>query len=296
VVWALLIAILSDLFFRGSFPLKNLAFFSVFVGLSAPQYHELPNPLGSGSLLFDGALILLTHYRLRGGRIRYVTALIVLGVVPLIQFVGVMLAAGVVAGLIVGHFVLKGTTAMREIALAALVPACVAALGYALTIGSWSAFTAYVRSSTELASGYNLAMSLRGPPAELIAGLEAIALVAVVGGGSGEFQSTNSSIPRPAVRGAAGRNYEALLCAPGRALYLYLQPGSFGDRTRGAGIATGQTQHHDPDKRDVSDGGSLSTLCGEIRAEDCNRPTLPGAKRCTMFGGFFRFKIICGRS
>ena len=178
-IWVLLIAILRDLFFRSSFPLKNLAFFSVFMGLSSPQYHELPNPLAAGTLLFDGALILLTHYRLRGGRTRYITALVMLGLVPLIQFVGVMLAAGVVAGLIVGQFVLKGAMAIREVALAVLVPACVAAVGYALTVGSWSAFTAYVRSSAELASGYNLAMSLRGPPAELIAGLEAIALLAV---------------------------------------------------------------------------------------------------------------------
>jgi hypothetical protein len=85
VVWGQLIAILSDLFFRGSFPLKNPAFFSVLVGLSGPQYHELPNPPGSGTLLFDGALILLTHHRSRGGWIRYLTALILLGVVPLIQ-------------------------------------------------------------------------------------------------------------------------------------------------------------------------------------------------------------------
>ena len=44
-LWIFLCAILWDVFFRGSAPLKNLAFFSLFVGLSGPQYHHLPNPL-----------------------------------------------------------------------------------------------------------------------------------------------------------------------------------------------------------------------------------------------------------
>src|ERR1019366_10034160 len=97
-LWILLLAILWDLYFCGRFPLLNLAFFSICLGLSGFRY--LYYWLGAGDLLFVGALILLVHFRLRGGSGRYVTALVMLGLVPLITFVGVMLAATVVAGLI----------------------------------------------------------------------------------------------------------------------------------------------------------------------------------------------------
>src|SRR5882724_10659884 len=159
-LWILLCAILWDVFFRGSAALKNLAFFSLFVGLSGPQYHHLPNPLGPGGLLFVGGLILLVQFHLRGGIGRCLTALVMLGVFPLIQFVGVMLVAGVLGGFVIARALQGGPGARRDIALAAIVPTLVSGMGYWLSIGSWSAFATYLRSSLELATGYNVAMAL----------------------------------------------------------------------------------------------------------------------------------------
>jgi hypothetical protein len=178
-LWTLLLAILLDLFFRGGFSLKNLAFFSVFLGLSGPMYHKPPNPLGAGDLLLVGALILLVHFQLRGGISRYITALVMLGLVPLFQFVGVIMVAGVVAGLIVGLIVRDRSRAWREIVLAAVVPAFVWGAGCWLATGSLHAFAAYLRSSLELSSGYNLAMATWGHPVEMLAGFEALVLLAI---------------------------------------------------------------------------------------------------------------------
>ena len=176
-LWILLCAILCDVFFRGNAPLKNLAFFSLFVGLSGPQYHHLPNPLGPGGLLFVGGLILLVQYHLRGGMSRYVTAL--LGIFPLIQFVGVMLVAGVLGGFVIARALQGGSGARRDMALAAIVPTLVSGAGYWLSIGSWSAFATYIRSSLELAAGYNVAMALPGGGRELLAVFGAVGLLAL---------------------------------------------------------------------------------------------------------------------
>jgi hypothetical protein len=181
-LWILLCAILCDVFFRLSTPLKNLAFFSLFVGLSGPQYHHLPNPLGPGGLLFVGGLILLLQFHLRGGMSRYVTALVMLGIFPLIQFVGVMLVAGVLGGFVMARALDGGSGARRDMVLAATVPTLVSGLGYWLSIGSWSAFATYIRSSLELATGYNVAMALPGGGRELeavfgAAGLLVLAII-----------------------------------------------------------------------------------------------------------------------
>lgn len=176
-LWILLCAILWDVFFCGRVPLKNLAFFTLFVGLSGPQYHHLPNPLGPGSLLFVGGLILLVQFHLRGGLSRYLTALAMLGVLPLIQFVGVMLVGGLLAGFIIARALRGGPGARRDIILAAVVPTFVAGTGYWVSIGSLHAFAVYIRSSLELASGYDLAMALSGSSRELPAVFAAVGLL-----------------------------------------------------------------------------------------------------------------------
>ena len=173
-LWILLLTILWDLFFRGCFPLRNLAFFSICLGLSGFMY---PSLLGAGDLLFVGALILLVHFRLRGGSGRYVTALVMLGLVPLIKFVGVMLGATVVAGLIV-DLITQGSSAQREALLAAALPGLVAGAGFWLTLGSFHTFALYLKGCLDLSRGYNLAMALPGPPRELLAGFELLVLLA----------------------------------------------------------------------------------------------------------------------
>jgi hypothetical protein len=176
-LWILLLIILWDLFFRGRFALRNLAFFSVLVVFSGPQYHHHPNPLGAGNLLLSGALILLVHFHLRGGMARYITALIMLGFVPMIQFVGVMLVAGVVIGIIVARILFDRS--WREIVVAAVLPTLVAGVGYWISVGSWHTFLDYLRSSKELANGYSVAMSISGSRLEFLAALGSIALLAL---------------------------------------------------------------------------------------------------------------------
>ena len=178
-LWVLLLAILWDLFFRGRFPLRNLAFFSICLGLSGFMYYQPPiNQLGAGDLLFVGALILLVHFRLRGGSGRYVTALVMLGLVPLIKFVGVMLGATVVAGLIVDLIMQGRSSARREALLAAALPGLVAGAGFWLTLGSFHTLALYLKGSLDLSRGYNLAMALPGRQVELLAGFEVLVLLA----------------------------------------------------------------------------------------------------------------------
>jgi hypothetical protein len=146
------------------------------------MYHQSPNllinPLGAGDLLFVGALILLVHFRLRGGSGRYVTALVMLGLVPLIKFVGVMLGATVVAGLIVDLIMQGRSSGRREALLAAALPGLVAGTGFWLTLGSFHSLALYLKGSLELSRGYNLAMALPGRPIELLAGFEVLVLLA----------------------------------------------------------------------------------------------------------------------
>ena len=178
-LWIVLCAILWDVFFNRRAPLKNLAFFSLFVGLSAPQYHHLPNPLGPGGLLLVGGLILLVQFHLRGGMSRYLTALVMLGIFPLMQFVGVMLVTAVLGGFVIARALQGGSGAGRDMALAAIVPTFVSGMGYWISIGSWSAFATYIRSSLELATGYNVAMALPGGGRELQAVFGAAGLLAL---------------------------------------------------------------------------------------------------------------------
>ena len=106
--WVLVIVVLWDLFFRGGFPVRNLAVFSVLIGLSTLEYHQMGYP---GNLLLYPALMLLVHFRLRGGIVRYVTALAIMGLMPLLQIFGVLVAAGVMAGLIVDFLLRDRRTA-----------------------------------------------------------------------------------------------------------------------------------------------------------------------------------------
>jgi hypothetical protein len=98
-LWALIVVMLWDLFFRCGFPLRNLRFFSFAIGLSTFDYHQALSP---GNLLLTATLILLVHFRLRGGISSYIGALALMGLTPLLQFIGALISASVTGGLIVG--------------------------------------------------------------------------------------------------------------------------------------------------------------------------------------------------
>jgi hypothetical protein len=95
VFWILLILMLWDLFFLGG-RLANLALFSVLVSLY--NYHEAQWP---HNVLLCAALIFLAHFRLRGGIIRYVAALTIMGLMPLVQLADWSVVASVILGLVV---------------------------------------------------------------------------------------------------------------------------------------------------------------------------------------------------
>ena len=69
---------------------RNLAFFSIYFGFSAPLFWF--NYVGPENLLLAGALVLLIVARWRGGMAPYAAALALVGVIPLIKLTGGMIA------------------------------------------------------------------------------------------------------------------------------------------------------------------------------------------------------------
>jgi hypothetical protein len=173
-LWVLLIVVLWDLFFRGVFSLRNLAVFSILIGLSTLDYNQTAYP---GNLLLYPALILLVHYRLRGGIIRYVSALAIIGLVPLLQIFGTLIAIGALAGFIVDLFLRDDIRRALNIALAMIVPTAVAIVGCRLALGSFHAIASYLKWNSELLRGYSFAMSISGPRVVVLSALEGISLL-----------------------------------------------------------------------------------------------------------------------
>jgi hypothetical protein len=170
-LWVLVIVILGDLVFRSGFPLRNLAVFSVLIGLST--VHS-----GSEFLLLCPTLILLIHFRLRGGILRYLTALAMMGLMPLIQIFGALIVAGVIAGFIVDRLLPDGRSGrLLEVALAVTMPAAIGIVCCQFALGSFHAVAGYVRWSLELTRGFSVAMSTSGPRVELVAAIEGIILL-----------------------------------------------------------------------------------------------------------------------
>ena len=117
VLWAVLIVIFADLFYFAGVALRNLGFFTTLLQFVGPsvlvQLHGVEN------LLLAGVLVLLVLARLRGGFGRYVVALALAGVIPLIKLTGGLLALGAVLGFLADRIIRVRKQAWREIALAA---------------------------------------------------------------------------------------------------------------------------------------------------------------------------------
>jgi hypothetical protein len=173
--WALLAAIFAGLFFRAGIPLRNLVLFSLAVGLASPLFWY---NFQTDSVFWAGALTLLILVRFSGGRVRYVTALAIIGVVPLIKLTSGMYAALALCGFLVDRVILLRWKAWREAALAAVVPLASVAVGLWLTLPSLDAFRRYLRGSWNVVSGHSAAVVKAGPALELAA---AIATLAAIG-------------------------------------------------------------------------------------------------------------------
>ena len=60
VLWLVFATIFADIFFRGGFPLRNLALFSFCFGLAAPLFWF--NSFGPENLMLAGALLLIVMF------------------------------------------------------------------------------------------------------------------------------------------------------------------------------------------------------------------------------------------
>ena len=172
----LLRAIRWVVLFRSNFSLRNLTLFAIFIVFSSARY---PLALGLADILIAGALVLLVQFELRAGTMRYITALAMLGMVPLIKFVSAIVVMGIIAGLVVDRWVRRERGAVWQALSAITIPACVAALTWWLAVGSFRTLPAYIKGSLELSRGYSLAMSVAGPPTEFIAAGEALVFLIV---------------------------------------------------------------------------------------------------------------------
>ncbi len=160
VLWAILTAIFADLFYFSRVPLRSLGFFTIFFSLSAPLFWF--NYMGPENLILAAAFVLLVVSRLRGGLGRYVIALALAGILPLIKLTAGMLAFGGVLGFLAERVIRVRKQAWREIALALVVPLAVAGIGCWLLLPSFDSWIAYVRSSIDFVGGYSSAMSTSG--------------------------------------------------------------------------------------------------------------------------------------
>src|SRR5260370_15515418 len=120
IVWAVLIAILADLFFRAGFKLRNLTLFTVFFAMSAPLYWF--NYMGLENLLLMGALLLLVVERSSGGLPRYLIALALLRIIPLIQLTRALIAGGALDGCLLDRVVSLPLKAWLPRAFASTLP------------------------------------------------------------------------------------------------------------------------------------------------------------------------------
>jgi hypothetical protein len=175
VVWAVMIGVLWDLYFRAGVPLRNLCLFTVFWGLAAPLFWF--NRIGIDNLLLAGALVYLAVYRRQGGIWRLLVTLTLIGLMPLIKLTSGMIALGALAGFLVDRIIQRGWNAWRDVVLVVAIPALVAGIGFYLTIPSFADFVTFVRVGLEISSGYSAAMSNPGPGIELLAAVEVLALV-----------------------------------------------------------------------------------------------------------------------
>jgi hypothetical protein len=162
--WIVLAAIFADLFFVCGFALGNLAAFTVFFGLSAPLYAASSGP---ENRLAAAALVLLIGARWRGGRFRYLAALVLAGLVPLIKLTGGILVGGAILGFVAEGVCRRRLKAWPEVALAAAVPAGVAVVVCLMTMPSAGSLVQYLKGSWEVTSGYNAAMSIVGGVSDL---------------------------------------------------------------------------------------------------------------------------------
>ncbi len=175
-LWTVLTITFADLFLHSGIPLRRLVFFSLAVGCASPLFWFFRN---TEPLYLMAALILLVMVRFQGGTIRYITALVIIGIIPFIKLSGGLNATLALSGFLVDRLILLRWRAWRDVVLAFAVPTVTAAAILWLTIPSWDALRKLARGSIDLVSGYN-AMTVVGPQWELVAALGLLVAMAVL--------------------------------------------------------------------------------------------------------------------
>ena len=171
-------AILVDVFFRGSIGIRNLVLFSFCFSLSAPWYwFSFPGP---ENLIVAAALLLLVMVQVRGGWIRYVAALILIGLLPLLKLKAGLFGLTALMGFLAERMISRRETVWREALIASLVVPTVACGGLFLLVPSPSALMRFARGSAEVIGGYSSAMAVSGDRSEILLALEVLAVMLVV--------------------------------------------------------------------------------------------------------------------
>ena len=137
--------------------------------------------MGTENLLLAAALLLLTTFHFNGGLYRYISALILLALIPFIKLTGGVVALGAILGFLGHRAIWCGCRrALREAAAAAVVIGLAGVVICALSFPSLDAFGKYIRSSLNLISSYSVAMSDPGSNLELVAALAALSIFCVL--------------------------------------------------------------------------------------------------------------------
>lgn len=172
LVWAVIIV---DVFFRAGFGVRSLAVFSLCFSLAAPWFWF--NFLGPENLMLAGALLLLVVAHTRGGWIRYVSALILIGFLPLLKLTAGVIGLSALAGYLAEHLLERRRMVWRELFAAAVVPICVAVGVGLLFVPSPSALARFARGGAEVMAGYSASMSIPGDRYEILLAVEALAVL-----------------------------------------------------------------------------------------------------------------------
>lgn len=188
--WILLASAYAELFLRTGIPLARLSLFSLCVGLASPLFWF---NRGSEGVFVAGILTLLVMVRFdhepstdRSGsdRVaganmrRYLTALVLVGVLPLMKLSGGIQAVLALCGFLIDRGIELRWAAWREVLLAAIVPSACFVIGLAITLPSLHAFASYLHQSWEFAAGVTVSVSSAGSDAQLAAAF--LVLLAIV--------------------------------------------------------------------------------------------------------------------
>ena len=177
-LWLLLAVLFADVFFRGRFPVRNLALFSLLFGLSAPLYWF--DYAGVENLFVAIALAMLLMFYRTGSWWRYLTVLVLVGVAPLIKLTAGIIGISALAGFAVNRILERRWKALPEAVLAAIVPLAVFTASSLALSPSADAFLKFLWGSADLINGYSSALSADGAAIGFLFAIEATAVLAAL--------------------------------------------------------------------------------------------------------------------